>query len=113
MLKAFIDDSYTVTTPVNVEGYETVTITYRPALPDVSSEWLATQRTDGKPRVDGTVVLLTGRLQSWDLKRKATDDAPLTCVEENWRRVPLPVLNELGSLVSGWAIPESEKGRKN
>lgn len=90
----------------------TVDFTYRPALPDAiysyNLDYL--RAATGQERTNAAAKLITEHVKSWDVKRRG-ESVPVTA--ETTRKIPLPILEQMVTIVLTWAPANQEAAAGN
>jgi hypothetical protein len=109
----FINDGYVATATVPARGpYGSLTLRYRPAMPEDVYEYLSQPRV-GKKALQVNVNLLMKHLVSWDVADNNDDSKTMPVTPENLKRMPPSYIDEMVAIVTSYSTIEQEADVKN
>lgn len=123
MARLFLQDGYTLEGKTlesfgDDTGLPVVEFAYRPAMPEAIYEyrWEAGRAASGKGQLDAIVKLLADHLVKWDVAfpngvNVAEAIAPIDAA--TLKRIPDPILRQLGNAVLSWAPEKKVEAAKN
>jgi hypothetical protein len=111
MAKLLFDDGYTLSHKIKASGpWPEVNARYRPALPEAVFDFLQAKRESGKQSAKLLADFVYKHLVSWDVTD--TKDESVTITPDVLRRIPHPILRELGDVVMGYSTEAQEEDVK-